>query len=81
VRDFKRLPLEKALQVWEVATDNERKQLRPALQNKAKSLQNRVPAERGKLQQQLRGALAETAAPQPGIPAAFRKLLGTGVAR
>jgi hypothetical protein len=75
VRDFKRLPLEKALQVWEVANDDERKQLRPALQKKAESLKNRVPAERAKLQQQLRGALSQTAAPQPAIPQFFRKML------
>ncbi len=76
LRDFKRLPLEKALEVWEVANDDERKQLRPALQNKAKSLQNRVPAERVKLQQQqLRGALNEATAPQPAIPQFFKKLV------
>jgi hypothetical protein len=75
VRDFKRLSLEKALEVWEVANDDERKQLRPSLQKKAESLKNRVPAERGKLQQQLRGALAEAAAPQPAIPSVLRKLL------
>jgi hypothetical protein len=75
VRDFRRLSLEKALTVWKLANDDERKQLRPILQKKAQQLKNRVPAEREPLQQKLKAALSETSAPQPAIPRVFRKLL------
>lgn len=75
VRDFRRLSLEKALEVWDVANDDERKQLRPILQKKAKQLDNRVPAERAPLQQKLKAALSEKTAPQPAIPNVLRKLL------
>jgi uncharacterized protein YPO0396 len=75
VRDFRRLPLEKALEVWDVADDQERKQLRPILKKKAQQLKNRVPAERAPLQQKLKAALSEKTAPQPAIPNVLRKLL------
>jgi hypothetical protein len=75
VRDFRRLSLEKALTVWTVANDQERKQWRPILQKKAQQLNKRVPAERAPLQQKLKTALSETSAPQPVIPNVLRKLL------
>jgi hypothetical protein len=69
------MSLEKALTVWDLANDDERKQLRPILQKKAQQLNNRVPAERAPLQQKLKAALSETSAPQPAIPKMLRKLL------
>jgi hypothetical protein len=68
VRDFKRLPIEKALSVWDVANDDERRQLRPILAAKAKrQLPNRVPSERGPLQQKVRQALGQGSTPAPLI--------------
>ncbi len=57
----------------ELTNDEERKQLRPILLGKQKSLENRLPEERKVLEQKLRDALSEKQAP-PGIPAALRKL-------
>lgn len=50
-RDFRRLSLERALDVWELANDQERKQLRPILLKKKSQLENRVPAQRAPLQE------------------------------
>jgi hypothetical protein len=74
LRDFRRLSLERALGVWELANDEERTLLRPILQKKKTQLENRVPAERAKLEQKLRAALSETKAPSPAIPGALPKL-------
>jgi hypothetical protein len=74
VRDFKRLSIEKALDVWNVANDEERKALRPLLQRKGSQLDNRIPVERQKLRQQLTGALNEKSAPQQAIPAMFKRV-------
>ena len=78
-RDFRRLSLERALEVWELANDEERKKLRPILLKKKSQQENRVPAQRAPLQEKLRSALSERTAPQPVIPAALRKLLGVSV--
>jgi hypothetical protein len=70
VRDFKRLSIEKALEVWSVADDQERSQLRPILEAKARrQLPNRVPAERGPLSQKVRDALGgpSTSAPADAV--------------
>jgi hypothetical protein len=74
VRNFSRLPLEKALEVWNAANDEERKALRPLLQRKGSQLDNRIPVERQKLRQQLTGALNEKSAPQQAIPAMFKRV-------
>jgi hypothetical protein len=76
LRDFRRLSLERAMEVWELTNDDERKQLRPILLNKKKQLENRVPAERAMLEQKLRAALSEKKARQTAMPQALRKLFG-----
>jgi hypothetical protein len=73
VRDFKRLSLEKSLEVYKVANDEERRQLRPILGAKAKrQLPNRVPAERGPLKQKVQQALSEGSTPAPVLPRMLR---------
>lgn len=75
VRDFRRLSLEKALEVWAVAKDNERQILRPMLEKKQSQLENRIPAERKPLEEKLKGALAKKSAPEAPLPYLFKKLL------
>ena len=68
VRDVKRLPLEKALEVWDAANDQEKQTLRPVLASKAKLLNNQLPGERGPLEQRLKNALTDPkAASVPGF--------------
>jgi hypothetical protein len=74
LRDFRRLSLERALEVWDLANDEERKQLRPILLKKKSQLENRIPAERKLLEEKLRGAMSEKKAPQPAIPRVFKRL-------
>jgi hypothetical protein len=64
VRDFKGLPLEDALKVWPKADDNERKLLRPVLEDKVWPLNpnNYTPKEWAALAAKVRSAL------KPGVP-------------
>ena len=75
-RDFRRLPLERALKIWELTNDGERKQLRPILLKKKSQLENRLPAQRAAFTEKLRGALSEKKAQQTAIPQALRRLFG-----
>ena len=61
--------------MWQLANDEERKQLRPILQKKKTQFENRIPAERAKLEEKLRAALTEKKAPQSTIPVVLKKLL------
>lgn len=63
VRTFKSLSPEQALNVWKVANDKERKELRPILEGKSRELTNKItdPAKREKLRQ----AFHEALHPQP----------------
>jgi len=77
-RDFKRLSLEKALEVWKVADDEERKQLRPILEAKARrQLENRVPSERAALKSKVQAALSEKHAPLKPLPLMLKKILSS----
>jgi hypothetical protein len=68
-RDFNRLSLEKALSVWQEAHDDERKELRPILEAKARrQIPNRVPAQREALKQKVQQALAEGSTAAPVLP-------------
>jgi hypothetical protein len=68
VSTFHRLPLEDALKVWDVATPEERKQLRPALVRKTDSLENQPPAKRRELVVKLRAALRSMRTAQASRP-------------
>jgi hypothetical protein len=60
VREFQSLPIEQALKVWEKASDEEKKQLRPMMAKKVRQLQNRTPEERAPLMKRWRQALGVT---------------------
>lgn len=75
LRDFRPLSVERALEVWDLAGDEERVQLLPILQKKKSQLENRVRQNVTKLEEKLRAALSQKKAPSPAIPGALRKLL------
>jgi len=73
-----RLSLEKAWEVWKVANDDERKQLRPILEAKAKRrIENRVPSEREALKARVRAALSEKKGAAEASSMDAKKIVGS----
>ena len=66
------------MEVWKVADDEERKQLRPILEAKARrQLENRVPSEREALKSKVQAALSEKHAPLKPLPLMLKKILSS----
>lgn len=73
VLDFKRLPIEDALRVWDKANDDERKALRPAMVNKALNFraEKYTPERRRALIGKIHDALVPTKSAVPRTPPNF----------